>query len=328
MILSDAPLTTRNEFDWRNRRVAALLILATLSAAAAGCTSPSPPPAQEDIGPDGMLIATTAGAGVLLRHAETGAPVRTLAGGHDAPVLAVHFSASGDRLVSGDQAGRIVVWNPSDGSVVATLLGHRGAVRAFATRAGVPDLASGSDDGTVRLWDLGTAKEVRALPGHAGPVYGLTLAPDGRTLASASGDRTVRLWDVETGSVLRTLAGHAAAVRAADFDGGGTRLATGDDGGEIKLWDLKAGTELRSMKAAKGPVLNVFLTRNGRWILAYQSYRDPSSGTTANPLSIWNASTGEIEVSDYLFEAAVEPPDWPFRAVYREVADRVAHRPR
>jgi len=159
---------------------ATLLILASI----AGCGSP-PSPVQEDVRPDGTWIATPSGTTVLLRRADTGALLRTLTGGHDAPVLAVHFNEAGDRLVSGDTLGKIVVWNPLDGAIAGTLPGHRGAIRQFAARERVPDLASGSDDGTIKLWDLGASREIRTLKGHAGPVVGLALAPDGRMLASA-----------------------------------------------------------------------------------------------------------------------------------------------
>jgi WD40 repeat protein len=283
---------------------------------------------KEDVRPDGSWIATPAGTTVALRRADSGALLRTLAGGHAETVLAVHFNVAGDRLVSGDVAGKIVVWNPEDGAMLGTLPGHRGGIRQFAARTRVPDLASASDDTTIKLWDLAAFREVRTLSGHGGPVIGLALAPDGRTLASASADGTVKLWDVDTGAELRTLSGSMGAVDAVDFDGRGTRLAAGGVNGKIQVWDPKTGMELQSMQGAKGPVVDVFLSQDGRWILAYQYYLDPSSKKMTSPISIWNADTGELEVADYQFESAVAPPDWPFRAVFREVARRAAHQSR
>lgn len=292
-----------------------------------GCSLPQVPP-KEDVRPDGAWIATPSGTTVVLRRTDTGALVRTLAGGHLETVLAVHFNSAGDRLVSGDVAGKIVVWNAEDGALLGTLPGHRGGIRQFAARARVPDLASASDDTTIKLWDLKASKEVRTLSGHQGPVVGLALAPDGRTLASASADDTVKLWDIETGAELRTLAGSMGGIHAVDFDGSGTRLAAGGVNGKIQVWDPRSGTELRSMQGAKGPVVDLFMSRDGRWILAYQYYQDPSSKEMTSPISIWNVETGEMEVADYRFEEAVAPPDWPFRAVFREIARRVAHQSR
>jgi len=307
----------------KSARATALPVLLLLF----GCASPQVP-AKEDVRPDGAWIATPAGTTVVLRRTDTSALLRTLGGGHVETVLAVHFNPAGDRLVSGDVGGKIVVGNPEDGAALGTLPGHRGAIRQFVARAGVPDLAYASDDTTIKLWDLKASKEVRTLSGHAGPVVGLALAPDGRTLASASMDGTVKLWDVETGAELRTLSGSMGAVYAVDFDGSGTRLAAGSHHGEIKVWDPRTGTELRSMKGAKGPVLDLFLSRYGRWILAYQTFRDPSSKEMTSPISIWNADSGELEVADYQFEAAMAPPDWPFRAVFRDIARRAAHQAR
>jgi WD40 repeat protein len=302
-----------------------MLILMGL-AGVGGCRATPTPFYQEDISPDGRILASPEGAEVRLRRPETDATVRMLSGGHAAPVLAVHFNPANDRLVSGDSAGTIVIWNPADGEKLGVLSGHRGAVRQFAVRARVPDLASGSDDGTVKLWDVNAAREIRTLSGHLGPVHGLAFSPDGDTLASASADGSVRLWDVAGGREIRTLGGGGPAVRAVDFDGSGTLLAAGGDDGRIRVWNAKTGEELRSMIGSKGPVLNLFMTRNGRWILAYQSFRDPSSQEPTAPISIWDVRSGELEVGDYLFESKVAPPDWPFRAIYQEIANRAAHR--
>lgn len=312
-------------FSGRSGRLAWLLLLGL--PVAAGCQAAAPF-TQEDIRPDGRILASPDGTGVRLRRPDQEATLRVLSGGHAAPVLAVHFTPSGDRLVSGDSAGTIVLWDPDDGRKLGVLSGGHGAVRQLAVRAAVPDLASASDDGTIQLWDLREAREIRTLRGHTGPVLGLAFSPDGRSLISTSGDGTARLWEVDTGRELRILGGPGPAVRAVDVDGSGTRAATGSDDGRIRLWELSTGRELRSMIGSRGPVLNLFLTRDARWILAYQSFRDPSSGEPTTPISIWDARSGELAVADYLFESALAPPGWPFRAVYREVATRATHQSR
>jgi WD40 repeat protein len=293
----------------------ALPLVLTLSTLVTGCSTP-PLRTQEDISPDGVLFATPVQAGVRLTKTVDDAFVRTLSGGHEARVVAVHFTQEGGRLVSGDLDGRIIVWNPRDGKSLGPLGTHRGSIEQFAVRRGIPDLASASTDATIKLWDLEGRKEVRTLTGHAGAVTSVAFSPDGRTLVSTSVDRTVRLWEVETGTELRSLRGHEAGVRAAAFDSTGARLATGGDDGVIKIWDLQAGSELRSMHGANGPILGLFMTQDGRHLLAYQADKD---------IAIWEIPNGQLVVEDYLFEAKVAPRNWPYRAVFEEISKRAAH---
>ena len=62
------------------------------------------------VSPDGRWIAT-GGAGNDLRiwEANTGKNVSTLAG-HEAPVTAIAFTSDSQQLTSGDDRGRILIW--------------------------------------------------------------------------------------------------------------------------------------------------------------------------------------------------------------------------
>jgi WD40 repeat protein len=137
---------------------------------------------------------------------------------------------------------------------------------------------------------------------------------------STSKDRTIKLWELETGNELRTLSGHEQGVRAATFDETGSRLASGSDDGVLKVWDVKTGHELRSMKGSQGPMLNLFFSPDGRHLLAFQSVQH-------RILSIWRVADGEQVVEDYFLEAPMAPRNWPYRAVFEDVARRAAHRP-
>src|SRR5579864_2927074 len=105
----------------------ALSIALGLSAIVAGCSAP-PLVTQEDISPDGFLFASPDRAEVNLTRTSDDQLIRTLSGGHEARIAAVHFSPAGDRLVSGDLDGRIVLWSARDGKNLGVLEGHRGAI--------------------------------------------------------------------------------------------------------------------------------------------------------------------------------------------------------
>ncbi|KAF8759022.1 A Receptor for Ubiquitination Targets [Rhizoctonia solani] len=56
------------------------------------------------------------------------------------------------RVVSASHDRTIKVWNHGDGTCVATLVGHRGAVTCLAL--GDDKIVSGSDDGDIRIWSF------------------------------------------------------------------------------------------------------------------------------------------------------------------------------
>jgi WD40 repeat protein len=56
-------------------------------------------------------------------------------------------------LASGDDDGRLWLWEPETGQRLATLEGHTAGVHAVAFSGGGRVLASASGDGTIKIWE-------------------------------------------------------------------------------------------------------------------------------------------------------------------------------
>jgi WD40 repeat protein len=149
--------------------------------------------------PDGHRAVSGSNDGTLrLWDLNTGQSLRTFEG-HTSSVLAVAVTPDG-RLVlsaSGEEWPRILgpgadergsaplrLWDLESGTLLRTLRGHTGSVRAVALTPDGRAAVSGSDDGTLRLWDLQTSTEI-ALFTTDSPIWSCAVSADGQTFVAA-----------------------------------------------------------------------------------------------------------------------------------------------
>jgi WD40 repeat protein len=106
---------------------------------------------------------------------------------------ALAVSPDGALVAVAGATGTVEVLRAKNGASVATLKGHKGAVRtvAFAHDSGL--IATGGDDATVRLWNPWSGEQEVQLTDHAGSVTAVWFASDD-VLLSASADKTARVW--------------------------------------------------------------------------------------------------------------------------------------
>ncbi|MER7930684.1 NB-ARC domain-containing protein [Streptomyces sp. NPDC096057] len=145
-------------------------------------------------------------------------------------------------------------WPPPDlptRSLLRTITGSAGSVRALAFNEAGTMLASVGDDQCVRLWNPATGAAVRTLTGHQDRIRAVAFSPDNALLATADEDGHVWVWDPATGAALHTLAGHEGHVNAVVFSPDGTELATAAADGRVWGWDPATGAPRRRLT---GPV--------------------------------------------------------------------------
>ena len=246
-------------------------IFVALAVIAVAVALPVPVPAQAEAGVSPVLV-----------RAELVPQV-----GHRAFVLSVAYSPDGDRVVAGDGAGSVRIWDARTGEETAFLTGHAGFVNAVVYRPDGKRIASGGDDGTVRIWHAHTGAEMAVLTDHADRVNAVVYSPDGSQIVLGGSQivsdeerGVVHIWDPRTGKV-RVLAVHQGQVNALAYSPDGAFIASGGSDG-LQIWDAHSGDEAVGVRDA-GWVSSMAYSPDGSRIVTVS---DEGS------VRIWNAHTG------------------------------------
>jgi WD40 repeat protein/tRNA A-37 threonylcarbamoyl transferase component Bud32 len=241
--------------------------------------------------PDGLLLATAAGDGVVrLWDVAQRSVVRMLAS-YDGRVRGLAWAPDGSALAAAGEDWTIRIWDATSGLTIRVLRGHLGEVHSLAWTADGRRMASGSADKTVRLWDLAAITPPMALRGHEGDVTSVAFSPDGRLVASGSRDKTVRLWDSESGELQNQFDGHAAPVLDVAFAPSGKTLASAGGSPQsedaIHLWNVAGGVLLKKLSGHLHGDGCLAWSRDEQLLVAGGAAQDDS-------VRIWDAGGGQI----------------------------------
>ncbi|HAF49130.1 MAG TPA: hypothetical protein DCL08_07830 [Anaerolineaceae bacterium] len=119
--------------------------------------------------------------------------------GHQGRIMNIAFSPDDQLIVSSDSTGIVHIWNPNEGSIIATMDDFVESQGTMALTTDWSALATPMEINTIQLMNI-NAQTVLTIEGHTQIVNDVAISPDGKTLVSCSEDRTVRFWDIETGS--------------------------------------------------------------------------------------------------------------------------------
>src|SRR5581483_9208777 len=167
------------------------------------------------------------------------------------------IAASGSRAVTGDEQGRVTVWDVGRERPLRTVPAHTAPIVSIAIARDGRFAVTGAADGSSHLVDLDRGELAGALRVEGAPVRSVALSPDDKLAALGSDDGAVHLHEiVAVGKPPRRLwgaPGHRAQVGCVALAPGGRLLTAGQGDQSCRIWDVAAERETARLEDPRGP---------------------------------------------------------------------------
>src|SRR5262249_4824324 len=111
-------------------------------------------------------------------------------------------------VASGGSDRVVRLWDPSNGSITASLSGHRESINALAFNPQGTILVSSSKDETMKVWDVKSGALLHTIGVGSLGIWGIqamAFSPDGKNLVTADDNSSIRVWDAKTWKESRSL---------------------------------------------------------------------------------------------------------------------------
>jgi WD40 repeat protein/DNA-binding CsgD family transcriptional regulator len=209
----------------------------------------------------------------------------------EAWVWEAQFLPDGNRVLSVDGNGVIILWDWRSGEIIRLVEADAQVHDLALSPNGQTFLAViGDPDSHVKLIDVETGNIIRVYRGHSQRTNNIDLSPDGTHFVTASLDGTAAIWPVTwEGTQMtalvpagRDLAWHPARPLVAVI-GGST-----ENHGIIRLVNTQNGVVEQEFAGPGTGILSLAFTPDGRYLLAGANIE-----VEGYPVLVWDIETGE-----------------------------------
>lgn len=213
------------------------------------------------------------------------------------PPIALAFRHDGERFVSGDAHGQVLLWNVTPLEPIGRpLKTDHGELRAVAFSPGGNVIATTGADGVICFWDAQTQDAVGLVDNEArdelySGINSLSYNPKHEEyIASGGDDGRIRVWDTKSFRALDlSPMEHSGRVMSVAFSPDGKFIASGGDDGILRLWDSETGGLIRSTEK-----LNVEGFKGGINSLSYNPDGSLIVAVGGQFVGFWDIQTGYV----------------------------------
>jgi WD40 repeat protein/predicted Ser/Thr protein kinase len=204
------------------------------------------------------------------------------------------FSPTGDRVILGDEGGRIWLWNTADPPAAPErLAAHRGMVTALAHAAHGGSFATAALDGSARVWRRAGERLGKELLKSAQPVTAIAFSPDGELIATVAVETGLQLWYADGRVRYECMHRYAPADTplAVVFAPDGRHLGAVGGDGTARIFEVATGRCTAVLADEAGALDCIAFAPSGDLVAGAVSTRTKASGAweePAFPIQLWS----------------------------------------
>ncbi|MBW3600688.1 MAG: serine/threonine protein kinase, partial [Planctomycetes bacterium] len=253
----------------------------------------------------GDLLVSGAGDGkARVWSVKTGGVLHVLDGHQRERGVAVDINREATRVVTGDRAGRVWIWDLGKAKSIADVHAHDDGLYSVAFSPDGTKILSAGCDNTARVWGSATGEQLQVLRGHKWWVCDAAFSPDGRQAVTVSFDESARVWDIETGQEVLKLDAQNEPQFCVAWSRDGRYIANGLRNNLVRMYNAATGKEVRSFAGHADRVQDVAFSADDRWLF---------TGAYDRTLRVWNVETGEevaqVSHGNHIFNTLAVLPD-------------------
>jgi WD40 repeat protein/tetratricopeptide (TPR) repeat protein len=252
---------------------------------------------------------------------ETGKELRSFrrADGKAIKALAVVAPAY---IVTGDEDGKVVVWDADKPAEPIVFEGHRGSITALGILSEPFRIIAFSKDSSRdrkgQIWTVQTRSERMFDARMTDVVNAVAVTPDGKRFVTGSNDKVARVWSVDELKPLFQLTGHDGPVMAVAVARDGSRIVTGSNDNTVRIWDADTGEHRKELKGHLDAVTDVTITPDGTRIVSVSADRtarlwDADTGTQLGQIGGHQMSVDAVAVTSDGNRVVTGSKDWTTR---------------
>ncbi|ETV85040.1 hypothetical protein, variant 1 [Aphanomyces astaci] len=208
---------------------------------------------------------------------------------HQSGVYVFYYSSQLN-LMASSGARSVLLWNPDQMDVLASLQGHASPVHQMVMDERAYKLFTLSMDKVLKVWDCYTYQCTQTIVDpteyfpdeHIGRIFW-----DHTQQHLVSSTTRLRVWPTHTVLQTSTRTSHDCAITCATYTSVLHQVATGDEHSSIHTWDATTGELVMRIPRAHGAneISVVTYDASGKRVL---------SGATDGTVHIWNGSNGQL----------------------------------
>ncbi len=184
---------------------------------------------------------------------------------HLSDVLATAFSPDDMLIATGDETGRILLWETLTGRSIRSFEGHADKIAGLGFSVDGKWLVSGGYDSTLRIWDVKTGIQKLAIDNDSGRITDLVISPGGRFGLSVDTANTLKWWELPGGKLHKKVETGPAAVNEIALSPDGKFIFAAKDDSVVTVRDFKSGKLVSKFDKHEKSVRTITVSGSGKY---------------------------------------------------------------